>query len=212
MTYRCIEMTGATNILVVDDDPVFARTLARSLRRRGFAADWVSDFDAALERMAVQPPNGVVLDLNLGGRSSLPLIGAFLAANPVARILVLTGYACIESAVSAIKLGATQYLAKPAHADEVISALGLSPANEVAKTDGKHRVRVRTLEKIELDHIRRNLRAHGGNVSATARALKMNLRTLQRKLARYRQTSKDPLGGMDIRGNVRKRGARDGLT
>jgi two-component system response regulator RegA len=191
-------MPALRRFLVVDDDPVFSRILSRALLRRGYEVACAASPTEALESALQAVPGWVVLDLNLAGKSGLALLPHLLALNPLTHVLVLTGYASIETAVDAIKLGARQYLAKPANADEVLRALGIIERDS-AETSGApgDKQLARTLEQLEWDHIRRQLAAHGGNVSATARSLKMNLRTLQRKIAAYQGTSKEiPLGRM----------------
>ena len=170
---------NAWRILVVDDDPVFAEALAQALRRRGQTVAVAHDGDAALAR-AAEGLDAAVLDLRLAADSGLRLIAPLKAARPELRILLLTGYASIATAVEAIKLGAVHYLAKPAGADEILAALGreegdaaVAPAEEPMSVD-----------RLEWEHIQKVLAEHDGNLSATARALKMHRRTLQRKLAK----------------------------
>jgi len=121
-----------------------------------------------------------VVDLRLGDASGLGLIEALHALDPRTRIVMLTGYASIATAVEAIKLGATHYLTKPADPDEIIAALG--------RTSGDADIPVAahppSVERLEWEHIQKVLNQHQGNISATARALKMHRRTLQRKLAK----------------------------
>lgn len=169
-------------ILIIDDDAAFAAVLARSLTRRGLTVAHAASAPAALEMLAPsQPaPDGVILDLNLAGESGLLLLPQLLAAAPAARVLVLTGYASIATAVEAVKLGAVNYLAKPATADDILAALGQlagNPALPVASNP-------MSLKRVSWEHLQRVLAEHGGNVSATARALGMHRRSLQRMLAK----------------------------
>lgn len=175
-----MNVSTAATLLVVDDDPVFNRVLARALGQRGFDAYGATDGAGALELARDHAPEFIVLDLNLGGESGLKLIRPLLEASPHARILVLTGYASIATAVDAVKLGATQYLAKPADVDAIIKALR---AEDVVPGDGVPDAPM-SVDRLEWEHIQRVLAEHDGNISATARALKMHRRTLQRKLAR----------------------------
>lgn len=170
----------APSLLVVDDDPAFNRVLLRALGQRGFDSYGATDAEGALELARDHAPEFIVLDLNLGGESGLRLIRPLLEASPDARILVLTGYASIATAVDAVKLGATQYLAKPAAVDAIIKALR---ADEVV-IDDVIQDGPMSVDRLEWEHIQRVLAQHDGNISATARALKMHRRTLQRKLAR----------------------------
>lgn len=170
----------APTLLVVDDDPAFNRVLLRALGQRGFDAYGATDVEGALELARDHTPEFIVLDLNLAGESGLRLIRPLLEASPDARILVLTGYASIATAVDAVKLGATQYLAKPAAVEAIIEALR---ADEVVIDDALQDAPM-SVDRLEWEHIQRVLAQHDGNISATARALKMHRRTLQRKLAR----------------------------
>ena len=116
-------MNDAPCLLVIDDDPAFNRVLSRALVQRGFEAYGAQDPESALALAREHQPEYVVLDLNLDGSSGLRLIEPLRAVNPDCRILVLTGYASIATTVDAIKLGATQYLAKPADVDAILKAL-----------------------------------------------------------------------------------------
>lgn len=170
----------APHILVIDDDPVFNRVLTRALGQRGFAVFGAADPESALSLAREHEPEYVVLDLNIAGSSGLRLIEPLLAVNPDCRILVLTGYASIATTVDAIKLGATQYLAKPADVDAILKALS---ASEVI-IDDTPSASPMSVDRLEWEHIQRILGENDGNISATARALKMHRRTLQRKLAK----------------------------
>ncbi len=178
----------ARNLLLVDDDDSYRAVLARSLARRGFQVTAVATPAEALICSQKQPPNYVILDLNLAGQSGLNLIQPLLALSPEARILVLTGYASIPTVVSAMKLGAIQYLAKPADVADIIRALieeGLDTREIV------HEQRL-TVRHLEWEYIQRTWEEHGGNVTATAQALGMHRRTLQRKLAKRRPRDPQP--------------------
>jgi two-component system response regulator RegA len=168
-------------LMLVDDDVVFARVLGRALSARGFAVCTANSADEALEQLGPDRglrPDCAVLDLNLGGSSGLKLIGAIRQANPDCRILVLTGYASISTAVDAIKLGADQYLAKPTEVDAIVRALLDAHAPDQDDAGDS----TLSVPRLEWEHIQRVLAENGGNISATARALKMHRRTLQRKL------------------------------
>lgn len=171
---------AAPTLLVIDDDPVFNRVLSRVMGQRGFRVFGAHDADDALALARRHDPEFVVLDLNLGGQSGLKLIPPLLALNPDVRILVLTGYASIATAVDAVKLGAVQYLAKPAEADAIVRALRV---DEVVLADAVSDTPM-SVERLEWEHLQRVLTEHDGNISATARALRMHRRTLQRKLAK----------------------------
>lgn len=171
----------APHILVIDDDPAFNRVLTRALGQRGFAVFGAQEPETALALAREHEPEYVVLDLNIAGSSGLRLIEPLLAANPDCRILVLTGYASIATTVDAIKLGATQYLAKPADVDAILKALN---ATDVVIADEEMAAGPMSVDRLEWEHIQRVLTENEGNISATARALKMHRRTLQRKLAK----------------------------
>ncbi|TAH48305.1 MAG: response regulator transcription factor [Betaproteobacteria bacterium] len=170
----------APTLLVVDDDPAFNRVLVRALGQRGFDCYGATDSEGAVELAQDHTPEFIVLDLNIAGESGLKLIRPLLDASPGARILVLTGYASIATAVDAVKLGATQYLAKPADVEAIIKALR---AEDVVIDDRAPEAPM-SVDQLEWEHIQRVLAEHEGNISATARALQMHRRTLQRKLAR----------------------------
>jgi two-component system response regulator RegA len=167
--------------LVIDDDPAFNAILVRSLERRGHPAQGSTDATEALCLASQLRPGRVVLDLNLAGTSGLTLIPHLLAVNPACRIVVLTGYASIATAVDAIKLGAMQYLAKPVEIDAILAAFSSGNAVDAATPLSEDPLSV---DRLEWEHIQRVLSENDGNISATARALKMHRRTLQRKLAK----------------------------
>jgi two-component system, response regulator RegA len=167
--------------LIIDDDATFNAVLVRTLERRGYPAHGALDPVAALALAAEITPSRVVLDLNLNGSSGLALIPQLLGINPACRIVVLTGYASIATAVDAIKLGAVQYLAKPVEIEAILAAFegDNEPGSELAPPDEPLSV-----DRLEWEHIQRVLNENDGNISGTARALKMHRRTLQRKLAK----------------------------
>ena len=179
-------MTDETNpeqlpsLLVVDDDQVFRQVLARALERRGFAVTVAGDAASALCAAQENTPEYAVVDLNMPGESGLTLIPALKALDEQTRIVVLTGYASIATAVEAIKLGATHYLAKPANADEILIAFG----RDMGDTHATISDRPPSIGRVEWEHIQKVLLEHKGNISATARALSMHRRTLQRKLGK----------------------------
>ncbi|WP_434632777.1 response regulator transcription factor [Chromobacterium sp. CV08] len=165
--------------LLIDDDEAFATVLARSLTRRGHAVAWARSADEALERAAERPAR-ILLDLNLDGDSGLSLLPALRAISPDSAIVVLTGYASIATAVEATKLGAVQYLAKPAGVDEILAAFDQQAANPALPVAPQPM----SLRRVTWEHLQRVLAEHDGNISATARALNMHRRTLQRMLAK----------------------------
>ncbi|MCA1971750.1 MAG: response regulator [Caenispirillum sp.] len=167
-------------LLLVDDDRTFARVLARSLLRRGFEVRIAHDIESGL-RQAESPLAGAIVDLKVGDGSGLALLPALRARHADMPIMMLTGYAGIETAVQAVKLGADNYLAKPVTADTILAVLERRAANVWSPV----RAAPLNLRRLQSEHIRRVLAEHGGNISGAARALKMHRRTLQRKLARF---------------------------
>ena len=168
------------SVLIVDDDQMFRHMLARALERRGFAVTLAGDVASALRVIQGNPPEYAVLDLNMPGESGLTLIPQLKALDEQTRIVVLTGYSSIATAVEAIKLGATHYLAKPANADDILAAFG----RETGDTCVPINDRPPTINRLEWEHIQKVLQEYNGNISATARALSMHRRTLQRKLGK----------------------------
>lgn len=171
---------SAPTLLLVDDDAVFRDVLSRALGRRGYDVVTAADADSAYAAALHDPPEYAVVDLKMPGASGLTLVERLHALESATRIVVLTGYASIATAVEAVKLGALDYLSKPATADEIAKALERDRGNSAIEVQGSPQ----SVDRIEWEHIQRVLTEHDGNVSATARALKMHRRTLQRKLAK----------------------------
>lgn len=167
--------------LVIDDDPSFNAILVRTLERRGHAAQGALDTSTALQLARQTQAGKIILDLNLNGSSGLALIPELLTINPACRIVVLTGYASIATAVDAVKLGAIQYLAKPVEIEAILAAF---EADDGPDFDLPASDEPLSVDRMEWEHIQRILNEHDGNISATARALKMHRRTLQRKLSK----------------------------
>ena len=173
-------MTAGGKLLVVDDDPVFRGVLARALSKRGFDVRVAAGLVEARQALEVDRPDYAVVDLRMPDGSGLALVEELKRQNPRARIVVLTGFASVATAVEAIKLGAVHYLPKPADADEVILAFGRDAGDAATQVSP----RPLSVDRLEWEHIQKVLSEHGGNVSATARALNMHRRTLQRKLTK----------------------------
>ncbi|MGM0831364.1 MAG: response regulator transcription factor [Pseudomonadota bacterium] len=170
--------TQDQRLLIVDDDEMFCHVLSRALIRRGFEVNVAHNAEQAMALVAQFMPTMATLDLKLEHSSGLKLLPDMLASAPNCRIVVLTGYSSIATAVEAIKLGAVNYLCKPADADDVIAAFehqGGDPNIELADNPP-------SINRITWEHIQKVLQEHDGNISATARALGMHRRTLQRKL------------------------------
>ncbi|MCY4015637.1 MAG: response regulator [Gammaproteobacteria bacterium] len=168
---------NAGKLLLVEDDGAFAWAAGRALERRGYAVHHAAEFDSARKLVDEETFDFAVLDLNLGSRTSLDLIEPLRERNAAMRILMLTGYASIATAVRAIKLGADNYLAKPADTDEILTALLAGP-----ESDGDAELQPMSVRRLEWEHIQKVLDQNHGNISATARQLNMHRRTLQRKL------------------------------
>jgi two-component system, response regulator RegA len=169
--------SDSPTLLIVEDDDVMRRALAKAFTRRGFAVREAATAAAAAEHGGV---DCAVVDLKLPDGSGLEVVAALRAASAATRIVVLTGYASIATAVTAIKLGATNYLTKPATPDEIRRALDQA-GNDTGAEISEYPPSV---ARLQWEHIQRVLADHDGNISATARALGMHRRTLQRKLAK----------------------------
>jgi two-component system response regulator RegA len=169
-------------VLLIDDDDVFVRVLARALGARGFVVGTAANRASALATVRELRPDYAVLDLKLGEESGLALIPDLLQLQPELRILLLTGYASIATAVEAIKRGAWDYLAKPVDADQVVQALrgGGQREDEPSATV----FAAPPLKRLEWEHIQRVLAECEGNISEAARRLGLHRRTLQRKLSK----------------------------
>ncbi|WP_250656809.1 response regulator transcription factor [Alkalimarinus coralli] len=165
-------------ILIIDDDDIFAQTLKRSFTRRGYEA-WTANNISEAESLFAKKPLYAVIDLKIDDESGLHALNLLMQRSPETKALILTGYSSISTAVNAIKLGAQNYLCKPANTDEIIKALTDSTSSQEAVSIEENPISV---DRLEWEHIQRVLNEHEGNVSATARALNMHRRTLQRKL------------------------------
>jgi two-component system response regulator RegA len=166
-------------LLIVDDDRAFLNRLARAMESRGFSvetADTVGDGIAAVRR---RPPAFAVVDMRLEDGNGLDVIEALHGVRPDARGIVLTGYGNIATAVTAVKLGAIDYLSKPADADEVFAALMASPSAKAEPPENPM-----SADRVRWEHIQRVYELCDRNVSETARRLNMHRRTLQRILAK----------------------------
>ncbi|MEM7306344.1 MAG: response regulator [Planctomycetota bacterium] len=169
-------------MLLVDDDVVLRERLARALRGRGFDVRTGGGFEEAIELAQAEAPTHAVVDMRMPGRSGLELVRALKELHPEMLVVVLTGYGSIANAVDAVRLGATNYIPKPADADDILTAFagGGEPDAEAADD-----VRAPTLARAEWEHIQRVLRDTDGNVSEAARRLGIHRRSLQRKLRRF---------------------------
>ena len=167
------------SLLIADDDVAFATRLLRAMEQRGFIASVVHSIAEGLAKIEDHPPNFAVIDLRFGDGSGLDLIKKLKEKKPEARGVILTGYGNIASAVSAVKLGAFDYIAKPADADDVCLALlqGRQHVDSIPENP-------MSADRVRWEHIQRVYETYGRNVSETARRLSMHRRTLQRILAK----------------------------
>ena len=168
------------SLLLVDDDDTFCQVLSAALERRGFAVRVAHNVAEGLAAAEGDSPEFAVIDLKMPGPSGLELVKKLKALDTHTRIVVLTGFASVATAVEAIKLGATHYLAKPADADEIVAAFSRDSGNDAVPVETKPL----PLSRLEWEHIQKVLTECGGNISETARRLGMHRRTLQRKLAK----------------------------
>jgi len=170
------------SLFVVEDDATFARTLKRSFEKRDYDVVVSHDREALLVALEKAVPAYAVVDLKLGAGSGLECVKLLSACNPSMRIVVLTGFASIATAVEAIKLGACHYLAKPANTDDIEAAFARAQGDaEVELTE-----RQTSIKTLEWERIHETLAETGFNISETARRLGMHRRTLARKLEKQR--------------------------
>jgi len=178
--------------LLIDDDELYLRTLQRSLARRGLETRIACSVGEALRVAEEIRPSFALVDLRLGEDSGLTLIRPLRALRDDMRILLVTGYASVATAVEAIKRGADDYLPKPATAPMILRTLGLAEPQAVTIEDA-----MTPLHRLEWEHIHQALAETGGNVSAAARLLGMHRRSLQRKLAKKPGPERDPSSSLD---------------
>lgn len=163
--------------LLIDDEQHYLDILSRSLSRHGYKSVCANNSEEALELLQQQPISKIVMDLKIGHESGLLLLEKIQQQHPDCKIIMLTGYASIATAVEAVKLGAVNYLCKPANSEEIIKAFdgGADPGVDIAEAPT-------SVDRLEWEHIQKVLAEQQGNISATARVLGMHRRTLQRKL------------------------------
>ena len=168
------------SLLIVDDDTVFCGVLAKAMTKRGFQVTCANSIEDALSLCESAVAEYAIVDLKLSNESGLVLVEKLKTLDQGTRIVMLTGYASIATAVEAIKLGATHYLAKPVDADEIMAAF------ERTSGDSELSISANPLSvgRLEWEYIQRILSENDNNVSVTARILNMHRRTLQRKLAK----------------------------
>jgi len=169
-------------LLIVDDDETCCWVLRSAFERRGYAVRVAHSVPDALALLRDGSPDYALVDLRMPGPSGLTLVSGLKQAHPRTRIVMLTGYSSVATAVEAVKLGAADYLLKPVDANAIEVAFGRRPAHAKPEDNAPQLLSV---ERLAWEHIQRALAHHDGNVSATARALGMHRRTLQRKLNKH---------------------------
>jgi two-component system response regulator RegA len=179
MTDAVAAIPGDRSLLIVEDDKLFLARLARAMETRGFNVTIAESVADGLQQVEHSPPAFAVVDMRLGDGNGLDVISALKRRRADARGIVLTGYGNIATAVNAVKLGAVDYLAKPADADDVVNAL-LAIEGKKANPP-EHPM---SADRVRWEHIQRIYELCGRNVSETARRLNMHRRTLQRILAK----------------------------
>ena len=179
LSFRQDELPADRSLVIVDDDKAFLQRLGRAMELRGFEVRMGQSIAEGLDLIRQKAPAFAVIDMRLEDGNGLDVIAELAKIKPDARTIVLTGYGNFATAVSAVKLGAVDYLAKPADADEVTDAL-LAPANEKAQPPENPM----SADRVRWEHIQRVYELCNRNVSETARRLNMHRRTLQRILAK----------------------------
>ncbi|MDO9223118.1 MAG: ActR/PrrA/RegA family redox response regulator transcription factor [Caulobacter sp.] len=167
------------SLLVLDDDMALRTRLGRALEQRGFEVRTAAGVAEALDAVKASPPAFAVLDMRLEDGTGLKVVQAIRDARPESRVVMLTGYGNIATAVAAVKAGAVDYLAKPADADDVARALLAAGDAQAAPPENPM-----SADRVRWEHIQRVYELCGHNVSETARRLSMHRRTLQRILAK----------------------------
>ncbi|MEM6734085.1 MAG: response regulator [Myxococcota bacterium] len=170
-------------ILVVEDDEIYRERLMRAFRERGMEVFGAEDGERALGVAAEESPDMVVVDLKMPKKSGLDVLKELRKLDEDVRVVVLTGYGSIATAMEAVRLGAVHYLTKPADADEILAAFDREATEPYSGTDSPKQAP--SLARAEWEHINRVLSDCGGNISQAARVLGLHRRSLQRKLAKY---------------------------
>jgi two-component system response regulator RegA len=173
------ELGADSTILIVDDDRPFLNRLARAMEGRGFAVDTAETVAEGLAKVRAKPPAYAVVDMRLTDGNGLDVIEAIRGRRPESKVVILTGYGNIATAVTAVKLGAVDYLAKPADADDIMAALLRKPEDKAEPPENPM-----SADRVRWEHIQRVYELCDRNVSETARRLNMHRRTLQRILAK----------------------------
>jgi two-component system response regulator RegA len=170
---------GEKTLLIIDDDAPYRQRLSMALEKRGFQVAQAESVEAGIAAAKALPPRYAVVDLRLADGSGLDVVPEIKKSRPDCRVVILTGYGNIATAVAAVKAGALDYLSKPADADDVVKAL-LARRDETAAPPENPM----SADRVRWEHIQRVYELCGHNVSETARRLNMHRRTLQRILAK----------------------------
>ncbi len=173
------ELGTDRSLLLVDDDAPFLRNLARAMEKRGFQLETAGSVAAGKSIANARPPAYAVVDLRLEDGNGLDVVEVLRERRPDCRIVVLTGYGAIATAVAAVKIGATDYLSKPADANDITAALLAQPGELPPPPENPM-----SADRVRWEHIQRIYEMCDRNVSETARRLSMHRRTLQRILAK----------------------------
>lgn len=173
------EIGADKSLLIVDDDEPFLRRLARAMEKRGFEPEMAESVASGKAIATARPPAYAVVDLRLEDGNGLDVVEVLREKRPESRIVVLTGYGAIATAVAAVKIGATDYLSKPADANDVTNAL-LANGDQLPPPPENPM----SADRVRWEHIQRVYELCDRNVSETARRLNMHRRTLQRILAK----------------------------
>jgi two-component system response regulator RegA len=176
-------MATPRSILIVDDEEVFRTRLCKAFERRGFEVQAAGSSAEALQIAMRESPEWALIDLRMKGPSGLELLVELKSIDPTTRIVILTGYGSIATAVEAMRLGASNYVSKPADVDDILAAFEKEDTPPLASVDDAYRPL--SLARVEWEHINKVLVDCGGNISEAARRLGMHRRTLQRKLEKY---------------------------
>ncbi|MCV0394955.1 MAG: ActR/PrrA/RegA family redox response regulator transcription factor [Rhizobiaceae bacterium] len=174
-----VDLGADRSLLIVDDDKPFLTRLARAMEGRGFEVETAESVEEAVAKAKANPPAYAVVDMRLGDGNGLDVVSAIRDRRAEARTVILTGYGNIATAVTAVKLGAVDYLAKPADADDVFAALTRTAGDKVEPPENPM-----SADRVRWEHIQRVYEMCDRNVSETARRLNMHRRTLQRILAK----------------------------
>lgn len=172
------------SIILIDDEDFFRNRLVKAFTKRGYRAFGAANFDEAITIIEEKKPQLAVVDLKMPGKSGLELIMAAKLIVPAIKMIVLTGYGSIATAIDAVKLGALSYMSKPADVEEIIKAFS-SDINNIESEVNNEPLMAPSLARAEWEHINRVLADCEGNISKTAQKLGIHRRSLQRKLLKY---------------------------